>query len=81
MDRCGFYDNGRIKTWLPYRRNEEGTGLVHEVTQKKLMGEGEEKEDLLYAEWYGGPKVNVNQNVLFDFIGWSTNLNVKGLFY
>ena len=75
IDRCGFYDNGRVKTWLPYRRNEEGTGLVHEVTQKRLMGEGGEKEDLLYAEWYAGPKVNINQNVLLHLIDWSTNLD------
>ena len=55
LDECGFYDNGRIRTWLPYKRNEDETGLVHEVSEESLMGE---EEDKLYVEWYAGPQSN-----------------------
>ena len=53
--QCGFYDNGRIKTWLPYRRNQAGTALIHEVTGESLLGE---EEDKMYVEWYAGPQSN-----------------------
>ena len=29
---CGFYDNGRIKTWIPYRSTADHTHLVHDLT-------------------------------------------------
>ena len=54
VDRCGFYDNGRIRTWLPYRKNEDKSALVHEISLEELMGE---EEDKLYVEWYSGPQV------------------------
>ena len=54
LDRCGFYDNGRIRTWLPYTQNADKTALVHEISQDELMGEGQDK---LYVEWYAGPQV------------------------
>ena len=54
VDRCGFYDNGRIKTWLPYRRNAETSGLAHEISGEDLLGE---EEDKLYVGWYSGPQV------------------------
>ena len=54
IERCGFYDNGRIKTWLPYRQNDDKSALVHEISLDALMGE---EEDKLYVEWYSGPQV------------------------
>ena len=54
IDRCGFYDNGRIKTWLPYRRDGGESGLVHEISREDLLGE---EEDKLYVQWYSGPQV------------------------
>ena len=30
--KCGFFDNGRLKTWLAYRHNTERTALVHQQT-------------------------------------------------
>ena len=54
LDRCGFYDNGRIKTWLPYRPNDAKSALVHEISGEDLLGE---EEDNLYVQWYSGPQV------------------------
>ena len=53
IDNCGFYDNGRIKTWLPYTRNNEASKLIHDVTRKSLMLDNEDK---FYLDWYEGPK-------------------------
>ena len=50
VDQCGFYDNGRIKTWLPYERNEEKTELINTNTGKPLLAEK------FYASWYDGPQ-------------------------
>ena len=54
VEQCGFYDNGRVKTWLPYRRNKDSTALVHDISQEKLLGD---QLDKFYTFWYGGPKV------------------------
>ena len=54
IERCGRHDNGRLKTWLPYRRSEDSSALVHYVTGETLLGEQEEK---YYAYWYAGPQV------------------------
>ena len=56
LDQCGFYDNGRLKTWLPYHQSSDETILVHELTKEPLMSNSDEK---FYAAWYGGPKSNV----------------------
>ena len=47
-ERCGLLDNGRIKTWLPYKQNADGTALVHEKT-------GAELATKYYTDWYSGP--------------------------
>ena len=54
IERCGFYDNGRIKTWLPYTQNADKSALIHEISLDALMAE---EEDKLYVEWYSGPQV------------------------
>ena len=51
---CGYYDNGRLRTWLPYRRNEAATALVHDVTQIELLPN---QSDKFYRFWYKGPQV------------------------
>ena len=53
-ERCGYFDNNRLKTWLPYRRNEDSSALVHYMTQERLLGG---QEDKYYTYWYGGPQV------------------------
>ena len=60
LDRCGFYDNGRIRTWLPYTQNSDKSALVHEISLDVLMGE---EEDKLYVEWYSGPQVGRPDNI------------------
>ena len=55
-ERCGYFDNNRLKTWLPYRRNEDSSALVHYMTQERLLGG---QEDKYYTYWYGGPQVGV----------------------
>ena len=32
VKECGFYDNGRIKTWIPYTPYENHTILLHDIT-------------------------------------------------
>ena len=32
VKECGFYDNGRIKTWIPYTPNKNHTILLHDIT-------------------------------------------------
>jgi len=46
---CGYSDNGRLKTWLPYVVNSTGTGLVHVRSGSPLFGP-------FYASWYPGPQ-------------------------
>jgi hypothetical protein len=45
-EACGYHDNGRIKTWLPYRVN--GSVLQHERTGAPLFGP-------YFASWYPPP--------------------------
>ena len=52
VDVCSFYDSGRLRTWLPYKHNEERTELVHEVTKIPLMN----NTQTLYTSWYSGPQ-------------------------
>ena len=55
VDECGYYDNGRLHTWLPYKRNQDSSALIHEISQEKLLGE---QDDKYYAYWYSGPQVS-----------------------
>ena len=50
IDQCGFYDNGRLKTWLPY--HSTNGKLVHDLTGRPLLPN---QEDKYFAIWYGGP--------------------------
>ena len=52
---CGYYDNGRLKTWIPYRRNKDSTALVHDITQLELLAN---QSDKYYRFWYKGPQVD-----------------------
>ena len=54
-DRCGHNDNGRVKTWLPYRSNRSTDLLLHDVTQEKLLGD---QADKYYVSWYQVPEVS-----------------------
>ena len=53
MSECGYYDNDRLHTWLPYKRNNDSSALVHEISQEKLLGD---QVDKYYAYWYSGPQ-------------------------
>ena len=50
-----YFDNGRLMTWLPYRRNGDSSALVHYTTGERLLGG---QEDKYYAYWYSGPQVS-----------------------
>ena len=55
-ERCGHNDNGRVKTWLPYRSNRSSTDLLlHDVTQEELLGD---QADKYYVSWYQAPEVS-----------------------
>ena len=54
VEQCGYFDNGRLNTWLPYKRNS--STLVHEISEEPLLGE---QEDKYYAYWYRGPQYTV----------------------
>ena len=45
---CGYFDNGRLKTWLPYEINATGSGLSHSLTGTALYGP-------YYMDFYPGP--------------------------
>ena len=53
IDQCGFYDNGRIKTWVPYKSQYGSKYLVNVNTMKNLLLGDPERQ--VYADWYGGP--------------------------
>ena len=55
VEKCGYYDNGRLKTWLPYKKNQDSSALVHDITQEKLLGD---QVDKYYTYWYRGPQVS-----------------------
>ena len=54
VSECGYYDNARLMTWLPYKKERNSSALTHYTSQEKLLGDQVEK---YYAYWYGGPKV------------------------
>ena len=60
LEKCTFYDNGRILTWLPYTRNSEKTDLVHDITGEPLLYNHDSK---FYAYWYEGPSGNTETTV------------------
>ena len=55
MEWSTYFDNGRLMTWLPYRRNGDSSALVHYTTGERLLGG---QEDKYYAYWYSGPQVS-----------------------
>ena len=59
LDSCGFYDNGRIKTWLPYIQNNDSSTLVHEITRNSLLLDSKDK---FYVDWYSGPLKHPHKN-------------------
>lgn len=61
VEACGHYDNGRIRTWLPYIPNDEGTALIHEKY-------GTELQDY-FAEWYGGPNQSSDGQCVAAYFG------------
>ena len=57
VETCGFNDNGRILTWLPYKHNEDSSDLIHESSYKPLLWKDNRKaSDKFYLSWYSGPK-------------------------
>ena len=65
-ERCGHTDNGRVKTWLPYRSNGS-TQLLHDVTQERLLGE---QADKYYVSWYQLPQDPEEIRDLDPEVGW-----------
>ena len=35
LEECGYFDNGRITTWLPYKVKDRK--LIHEITDAQLL--------------------------------------------
>ena len=48
FSRCGAFDNGRAKTWLPYKEDKNKTLIVQENTGIPMFGN-------ISAFWYSGP--------------------------
>ena len=55
VEECGYYDGGRLLTWLPYKRNQDSSALVHDISKKTLLGD---QGDKYYGYWYSGPQVS-----------------------
>ena len=53
VERCGYYDNGRLRTWLPYKRSNDSSVLLHDVSKVPLLAEQEEK---YFRTFYTGPR-------------------------
>ena len=53
VEYCGFYDNNRLRTWLPYKRNNDSSDFVHDLSQDKLLAD---QVDKYYTYWYSGPQ-------------------------
>ena len=73
IEQCAFYDNGRLKTWLPYQRNQDSSALVHDISQETLLGD---QVDKYYVNWYKGPQVIIN--VIFSFLLVNINCLFNG---
>ena len=67
VEECGYYDNGRLKTWLPYKKNQDSSALVHDISQETLLGD---QEDKYYLTFYKGPQVSF-------FLAANKTLSVK----
>ena len=65
VETCGFNDNGRLLTWLPYKHNEDNSDLIHEVSYKPLLWKDNmEVTDKFYLSWYSGPTAfNPDQHI------------------
>ena len=57
ISMCGFSDNGRLLTWIPYKIDDDKNEFVHDRTKKPLLPNQVEK---YYVPWYQGPKEKVN---------------------
>ena len=55
VEECGYYDSGRLVTWLPYKKKQNSSVLVHYISEEKLLGNQLEK---YYTYWYRGPQVS-----------------------
>ena len=66
VEMCSYFDNGRLKTWLPYAHNEDSSALVHRVNGQKLLWKIEEK---FYVSWYGGPRNTSTNRCVDGFFG------------
>ena len=56
VEECGYYDNGRLLTWLPYKLNQDSSAFVHDSSQERLLGD---QVDKYYTDWYSGPGYNL----------------------
>ena len=56
IERCGYEDNGRVKTWLPYQTYQRNGSsvLLHDLTREELLGG---QADKYYVSWYLTPQV------------------------
>ena len=66
VEKCSAVDNGRLRTWLPYRHNSDSTGLVHEITNQPLLEDVDKK---FYAPWYSGPSPRRQGNCVGGYFG------------
>ena len=64
VEECGYYDNGRLRTWLPYNKNQDSSALVHDISQEKLLGD---QVDKYYTFWYRGPQVSFEIKVTVPY--------------
>ena len=51
-ESCGYEDNGRVRTWLPYRSDQYSPALLHDLSQEELLGD---QADKYYVPWYTAP--------------------------
>ena len=62
-ESCGYEDNGRVQTWLPYRSDQYSAALLHDLSQEELLGE---QADKYYVSWYTAPSPATVSDIYFD---------------
>lgn len=48
VEECSYFDNGRIRTWIPYRKSNP-LEMLHDKTKRKLLWKISEK---FYSPFY-----------------------------
>ena len=55
VEECSYFDNGRIRTWIPYKVSSDPTEMLHDKTRQPLLWKIPEK---FYAPFFFSRRVD-----------------------